>query len=71
MFSAFKRLFGSGARSLKWGNIVREVNLKASLYNRMVSMAAGGTGYGTRERKEEGRGEERSPGAVQDSYEMD
>ena len=44
VFAALKRLFGSGARSLKWGNTVQEVNLKASLYNRMVSMAAGGTG---------------------------
>ncbi len=43
-FAAFKRLFGSDVRSLRWGNIVLEVNLEASLYNRMVSMAAGGTG---------------------------
>ena len=44
VFSAAKRLFGSGARALKWKNIVREVGLKVALYNRLVGVASGGIG---------------------------
>ena len=44
VFSAVKRLFGSGVRALKWKNIVREVGLKVALYNRLVGMASGGIG---------------------------
>ncbi len=44
VFSAVKRLFGSGVRALKWKNIVQEVGLKVALYNRLVGMASGGIG---------------------------
>ncbi len=44
VFSAVKRLFGSGARAPKWKNTVREVGLKVALYNRLVGMASGGIG---------------------------
>ena len=44
VFSAVKRLFGSGVRALKWKNIVQEVGLKVALYNRLVGMALGGIG---------------------------
>ena len=44
IFSAVKRLFGSGVRALKWKNIVQEVGLMVALYNRLVGMASGGIG---------------------------
>ena len=44
VFSAVRRLFGSGARALKWKNIVQEVSLKVALYNRLVGMASEGIG---------------------------
>ena len=74
VFSAVKRLFGSGARALKWKNIVREVGPKVAPYNRLVGMASGGGGIGWGDSgggRGEGRGEERSTGAVRDSYEID
>ncbi len=59
VFSAVKRLFGSGARALKWKNIVQEVGLKVALYNRLVGVASGGGGDrigGLGGRKGEGEG---------------
>ena len=48
VFSAFKRLFGEHLMALKWENIVQEVRLKVSLYNRwrdesIAREAGGGT----------------------------
>ena len=71
VFSAVKRLFGSGARAPEWKNIVREVGPKVAPYNRLVGMASGGIGWGdSGGGRGEGRGEERSTGAVRDSYEI-
>ena len=44
IFSAVKRLFGSGARAPKWKNTVREVGLRVSLYNKLVGMDSEGIG---------------------------
>ena len=76
VFSAAKRLFGSGARALEWKNTVREVGPKAAPYDRLVGTASGGIGQGDSGGGWEGEGEPRgedgkgrgSPGAVRDSY---
>ena len=60
VFSAAKRLFGSGARALEWKNIVREVGLKVAPYDRLVGMASGGIGQGDTGGEEWGRGGGRS-----------
>ena len=63
VFSAAKRLFGSGARALEWKNIVREVGLKVAPYDRLVGMASGGIGQGDTGggRNGEGEGEGAEP----------
>ena len=68
VFSAVKRLFGSGARALEWKNTVREAGLKVAPYNRLVGTASEGIEQGD---LGGGRGKERSPGAVHGSYEID
>lgn len=40
VFSAFKRMFGESLYSLKWDNMVQEVNLKVATYNKMIDMEA-------------------------------
>jgi transposase len=37
-FSSIKRVFGEYITSIKWGNIVKELLLKASIYNLFMSM---------------------------------
>jgi hypothetical protein len=37
-FSAIKRIFGEHISSIKWGNIVKELLLKASIYNLFMAM---------------------------------
>lgn len=37
-FSAFKRMFGEHVKAVKWKNIVKELMLKASIYNMFISM---------------------------------
>jgi transposase len=37
-FSAVKRVFGEHISSIKWGNIVKELLLKASIYNLFMAM---------------------------------
>lgn len=37
-FSSIKRTFGEYVRSVKWKNIVKEIMLKASIYNMFISM---------------------------------
>ena len=39
ILSAFKRLFGSDVRALKWENIVQEIKLKVWAYNMQISVA--------------------------------
>ena len=39
IFSAFKRLFGSDVRALKWDNIVQEIKLKVWAYNMQIGTA--------------------------------
>ena len=41
VFSAFKRMFGEHLYSLKWKNMIQEVNLKVSTYNKLIDMGAG------------------------------
>ena len=41
VFSAFKRMFGEHLYSLKWKNMVQEVNLKVAAYNKLIDMGAG------------------------------
>ena len=41
VFSAFKRMFGEHLYSLKWKNMVQEVRIKVTAYNRLVDMGAG------------------------------
>lgn len=38
VFSVFKRVFGECVRAVKWNNMVKEMQLKASLHNRFMSM---------------------------------
>ena len=40
VFSAFKRM-GEHLYSLKWKNMIQEVNLKVSTYNKLIDMGAG------------------------------
>ena len=40
VFSAFKRMFGEHLYSLKWKNMVQEVNLKVAAYNKLIDMGA-------------------------------
>ena len=40
VFSAFKRMFGEHLYSLKWQNMVQEVNLKVAAYNKLIDMGA-------------------------------
>jgi len=37
-FSAIKRMFGEHIKSVRWKNIVKEIMLKASIYNMFISM---------------------------------
>jgi transposase len=37
-FSSIKRVFGEHISSIKWGNIVKELLLKASIYNLFMAM---------------------------------
>lgn len=37
-FSAFKRMFGEHVRAVRWKNMVKELMLKASIYNMFISM---------------------------------
>jgi len=37
VFSVLKRIFGEHVRAVKWENIIREISLKASLYNIFMS----------------------------------
>ena len=41
VFSAFKRMFGEHLYSLKWKNMIQEVNLKVTAYNKLIDMGAG------------------------------
>ena len=41
VFSAFKRMFGEHLYSLKWKNMIQEVNLKVATYNRLIDMGTG------------------------------
>ena len=41
VFSAFKRMFGEHLYSLKWKNMIQEVNLKVAAYNKLIDMGAG------------------------------
>ena len=41
VFSAFKRMFGEYLYSLKWKNMIQEVNLKVAACNKLVDMGAG------------------------------
>ena len=41
VFSAFKRMFGEHLYSLKWKNMIQEVNLKVATYNKLIDMGAG------------------------------
>ena len=41
VFPAFKRMFGGHLYSLKWKNMVQEVQIKVATYNRRVDMGAG------------------------------
>lgn len=43
-FSAFKRLFGEHVKAVKWKNMVKELLLKASIYNMFISMNPKGFG---------------------------
>lgn len=37
-FSAFKRMFGEHVKAVKWKNMVKELMLKASIYNMFIAM---------------------------------
>jgi len=37
-FSTFKRIFGEHVKAVKWKNIVKELILKASIYNMFMAM---------------------------------
>ncbi len=37
-FSAFKRMFGEHVKAVKWKNVVKELMLKASIYNMFIAM---------------------------------
>jgi len=37
VFPAVRRMFGSGIRSRKWGNIVREVAMKLAVHNMLCA----------------------------------
>ncbi len=37
-FSAFKRIFGEHVKAVKWKNMVKELMLKASIYNMFITM---------------------------------
>ena len=41
VFSAFKRMFGEHLYSLKWKNMIQEVNLKVATYNKLIDMGVG------------------------------
>ena len=41
VFSAFKRMFGEHLYSLKWKNMIQEVNLKVATYNKLIDMGTG------------------------------
>lgn len=43
-FSAFKRIFGEHVKAVKWKNMVKELLLKASIYNMFISMNPKGYG---------------------------
>ena len=40
VFSAFERMFGEHLHSLKWKNMIQEVNLKVAAYNKLIDMGA-------------------------------
>jgi len=43
-FSAFKRIFGEHVKAVRWKNIIKELMLKASIYNMFISMNPKGFG---------------------------
>lgn len=43
-FSAFKRIFGEHVKAVRWKNVVKELMLKASIYNMFISMNPKGFG---------------------------
>jgi transposase len=43
-FSAFKRMFGEHVKAVRWKNMVKELMLKASIYNMFISMNPKGFG---------------------------
>jgi len=43
-FSAFKRMFGEHVKAVRWKNMVKELLLKASIYNMFISMNPKGFG---------------------------
>ncbi len=44
VFYAFKRIFGEHVKAVKWKNIVKELMLKASIYNMFIAMNPKGFG---------------------------
>ena len=40
VFSAFKKMLGEHLYSLKWKNMIQEVNLKVTAYNKLIDMRA-------------------------------
>jgi len=38
VFSSFKRIFGEYVKAVRWKNMVKELMLKASIYNMFMAM---------------------------------